>query len=114
MMSLIHDLSYFLGGAFLTNTVPHLVSGVMGRPFQSPFATPRGEGLSSSTVNVLWGFFNLAIGYVLTCRVGNLDLHATDHVVAAGLGALLASIGLARLFGRFHGGNAPLDAREAQ
>ena len=84
----LHDLSYFLGGAFLTNAVPHLVSGVMGRPFQSPFATPHGEGLSSSTVNVLWGFFNLVVGYGLTCRVGDFDLHATDQVVAAGLGVL--------------------------
>jgi hypothetical protein len=113
-MTLIHDLSYFLGAAFLTNAVPHFVSGVMGRPFQSPFATPRGEGLSSSTVNVLWGFLNLAIGYVLIGRVGEFDLHATDQVVATGLGALLAGIGLARLFGRFHGGNAPLDAREVR
>jgi hypothetical protein len=52
-MNWLHDLSYFFGGAFLTNTVPHLVSGVMGRPFQSPFANPPGEGLSSSTINVL-------------------------------------------------------------
>lgn len=113
-MNLIHDLCYFLGGAFLTNAVPHLVSGVMGRPFQSPFATPHGEGLSSSTVNVLWGFFNLVVGYVLICRVGSFDLHATDQVVAAGFGALLAGIAAARLFGRFHGGNAPLDAREVR
>jgi hypothetical protein len=32
---------------FLTNAVPHFVSGVMGYPFQSPFANPPGEGLSS-------------------------------------------------------------------
>ena len=30
-------------------------SGLMGRPVQCPFAKPPGEGLSSSTVNVLWG-----------------------------------------------------------
>jgi hypothetical protein len=118
MMNFIHDLSYFVGAAFLTNAIPHFVSGTLGRPFQSPFATPRGEGLSSSTVNVLWGFFNLVVGYGLICRVGDFDLHAINQVVAAGLGALLAGIGLARLFGRFHGGNAPLnaplDAKEAQ
>ena len=38
-------LSYVFGGAFLANAVPHLVSGMMGRPFQSPFAKPPGEGL---------------------------------------------------------------------
>jgi hypothetical protein len=31
----IHSVSYFFGGVFLTNAVPHLVSGVMGLPFQS-------------------------------------------------------------------------------
>jgi hypothetical protein len=102
-----HYAALFFAGAFLTNGIPHFVSGVMGRPFQSPFAKPPGEGLSSSTVNVLWGFFNLAVGYVLLCRIGHFDLQATDHVVALGLGILLMGIVTARLFGRFHGGNAP-------
>ena len=88
-MEWLHYLAYFGGGAFLTNAIPHFVSGVMGRPFQSPFAKPRGEGLSSSTVNVLWGFFNLAVGYLLVCRVGDFDLRATDDAIALGLGILL-------------------------
>ena len=75
-MQWIDCVSYFFGGALLTNVVPHFVSGVMGRPFQSPFATPRGEGHSSSTVNVLWGFLNLVIGYVLVVRVGDFDLRS--------------------------------------
>jgi hypothetical protein len=106
-MEWLHYVSYFLGGVFLGNSVPHWVSGVLGRSFQSPFAKPPGQGLSSSTVNVLWGFFNLAIGYMLVCRVGNFDLHATDHIVALGLGVLAISIMHARHFGRFHGGNSP-------
>jgi hypothetical protein len=106
-MQWLHYVSYFFGGAFLSNTVPHLVSGVMGRPFQSPFATPRGEGLSSSTVNVLWGFLNLVVGYILVCRVGDFDLHATGDVVMLGVGILLMALFAARHFGRFHGGNAP-------
>jgi hypothetical protein len=106
-MSLIHDISYFFGGAFLTNAVPHLVSGLSGRPFQSPFAKPPGQGLSSSTVNVLWGFFNLAVGYLLVCRVGEFDLNSTEQVAAAGLGILATGLMLARTFGRFHGGNSP-------
>ena len=106
-MEWLHYASYFFGGAFLTNAIPHFVSGVMGRPFQSPFAKPHGQGLSSSTVNVLWGFFNLAVGYVLIDRVGSFDLHVTGHVVAAGSGVLLTSVMMARMFGRFHGGNAP-------
>ncbi|WP_217333085.1 hypothetical protein [Rhodanobacter sp. C05] len=102
-----HYVAWFFGGVFLTNAVPHFVSGVMGRPFQSPFATPHGVGLSSSTVNVLWGCFNLAVGYVLLCRVGNFDLRSTADVVAAGLGVLLMGVVTARMFGRLHGGNSP-------
>ena len=99
--------AYFFGGAFLANAVPHYVSGVMGRPFQSPFAKPPGKGLSSASVNVLWGFFNLAIGYLLVARVGNFELHSADQVAAASLGALLMSLMVARHFGHFHGGNSP-------
>jgi hypothetical protein len=99
-----HDVAYFFGGAFLANAVPHFVNGVSGNPFQSPFASPPGEGLSSSTVNVLWGFFNLAVGYLLVGRVGKLELRKTRHAVVLGLGVLLMGVMLARSFGRFHGG----------
>lgn len=103
-------LSYFFGGAFLTNAIPHLVSGVMGRPFQSPFAKPPGEGLSSSTVNVVWGFSNIVICYLLVCRVGSFDLHDTGDMAALGAGALVMGLFSARHFGRFHDGNHPSQA----
>ena len=110
-MEWIHDLAYFFGGAFLTNAIPHFVSGVMGRPFQSPFATPRGEGLSSSTINVLWGFANLVVAWLLICRVGAFDLRSLADATAFGLGMLLFGAVTARLFGRFHGGNSPPPGR---
>ncbi len=91
-------------GAFLANALPHLGNGISGHPFQSPFATPPGEGLSSSTVNVLWGFFNLAVGYLLVCRVAKFDLRKTQHVLVLGVGILVMSLLGARSFGRFHGG----------
>jgi hypothetical protein len=99
-----HYVAYFFAGAFLANAVPHLVMGITGQSFQSPFASPPGEGLSSSTVNVLWGFFNLAVGYVLVCRVGKFEARQTRHVLVLGLGVLLMAVMLARAFGRFHGG----------
>ena len=102
-----HLISYFFGGLFLMNAVPHLVSGVMGRSFQTPFATPRGEGLSSSSVNVLWGFANLVIAYLLVCEVGDFSLDNAADASALGLGAALIAVFCARHFGRFHGGNTP-------
>ena len=102
-----HLIAYFFGGAFLANAVPHAVSGVMGRPFQSPFAKPPGPGFSSSTINVVWGFVNLVIGYLLVCRVGVFDLKNTADAFALGLGAFGMSLFGARHFGRFNGGNSP-------
>jgi hypothetical protein len=106
-MNWLHLVSYFFGGIFLANAVPHFVSGIMGRPFQSPFAKPPGEGLSSSTVNVLWGFFNAVAGYLLVVRVGDFDLRSISDILALAVGVLLLSVLMARHFGQFHGGNAP-------
>lgn len=100
-------VAYFFGGVFATNGIPHFVSGLMGSAFQSPFAKPPGKGLSSSTINVLWGFFNLAIGYVLVCRIGNFNARSSDSVLAVGLGVLVMGVMLARTFGQLHGGNSP-------
>ena len=112
MMNWLHLISYFFGGAFLCNAIPHLANGLTGHPFQSPFAKPRGEGLSSSTVNVLWGALNLAVAYILVSRIGDFSLRSTFHAVALGLGFLLIGLFCARHFGRFHGGNSH-DGRSA-
>ena len=106
-MNWLFLLSWFFGGAFFANAVPHFVSGTMGRPFQSPFAKPPGQGLSSATVNVVWGFFNAVVGYLLVAHVGAFDLRATLHVLAFGLGALLVGIFSAHHFGQFQTGDTP-------
>ncbi len=100
-----HYVAYFFGGAFLANTLPHLINGVSGRSFQSPFAKPPGKGLSSSTVNALWGLFNLAVAWLLLARVGSFSLRDTGQMLALGAGMLLMSVNLARAFGKFHGGS---------
>ncbi len=104
LMRWYHYVAYFFGGAFLANTLPHLINGVSGNAFQSPFASPPGVGLSSSIVNVLWGLFNLAIAYLLLCRVGSFDLRKTKHALALGAGMLVMSLMLAHTFGKLHGG----------
>ena len=102
-----HYLSYFFAGAFLSNSVPHFVNGVSGNPFQSPFASPPGQGLSSSTVNVLWGLLNLVVGYLLIGRVGKFDHRQNSHILVFALGFAAMVIMAARTFGRFHGGMLP-------
>jgi hypothetical protein len=92
-------IAYFLGGAFLVNAVPHFVCGVTGRRFPSPFASPPGKGLSSPTVNILWGAFNFAVAYLLILRVGAFDIRNNLDVLLLGAGGLLMGINLSRWFG---------------
>src|SRR5579863_2571804 len=96
--------AYFFGGALLTNAIPHLVNGVSGRAFQTPFAKPSGKGLSSSTVNVLWGFFNLAIAWLLIFEVGTFHLRNVEDAFVLGAGMLMMFIISARVFVPLHGG----------
>ena len=97
-------LAYFFGGAFLANSLPHLGNGISGHAFQSPFSSPPGVGLSSSPVNVLWGFLNLVVAYLLVCRVDSFNLRNTQHALPLGAGILVMSLMLAHAFGPLHGG----------
>ena len=97
-------IAYFFGGAFLANTIPHLVSDVQGEAFQSPFAKPPGKGLSSATVNVLWAVCNLIVAYLLLIQVGSFDLHHLADAGACGGGLLVMGLFAARAFGPLHGG----------
>ena len=106
-MNWLHLVSWFFGGLFLANAVPHFVSGIMGEPFQTPFAKPYGKGLSSSTVNVLWGFANLVFAYLLLLWVGHFDLRSIACIASFAAGALLISLFSAQHFGEFHRGNSP-------
>lgn len=47
----------FLSGMFLTNGVPHFVSGAMGKSHMTPLGKE-----SSAVVNVVWGFINFLLG----------------------------------------------------
>jgi hypothetical protein len=70
---------YFAGfwaGAFICNFIPHFVKGVCGDKFPTPFSNPRGVGLSSSTVNVVWALFNLLAGCFLY-RLGKVSVQDT-------------------------------------
>lgn len=84
-------IAAFFAGAFLANAVPHFVSGVCGDRFPSPFANPPGKGLSSPTVNVLWGLGNLAVGAILF-RAGKIS--SGDVLALVGLFAGVAAISI--------------------
>jgi hypothetical protein len=88
----------FFAGAFLCNSIPHLVCGLMGEPFPTPFAKPRGVGNSSPLTNFLWGMFNLLVGVSL---LASFPVRAAFNSPSAALvaGALLMGVYLSRHFG---------------
>ena len=61
----MHIVASFFAGVFLCNCIPHLIAGLQGKGFPSPFAKPHGVGFSSPLVNFLWGSLNLIAGIVL-------------------------------------------------
>lgn len=88
-----------LAGAALFNALPHLLSGLSGRTFPTPFASPPGRGQSSATLNVVWGFTNLAIAYAAGCG-GGFAIGNSASLGPAIVGALLLSLYLAHRFSR--------------
>jgi hypothetical protein len=90
----------FVSGLLLANGVPHFVQGISGQWFQSPFASPPGVGKSSPVLNVLWGFGNLAAGFVILWSFVPKGSDVVLEWVAVGLGMLVAAVVLARHFGR--------------
>jgi len=84
-------LTQFLAGALLCNALPHLVAGLQGRTFPTPFAQPRGVAESSAVVNFLWGFGNLMLGGWIVLHRG-VPLGLGPDLLAMAIGAL--SLGL--------------------
>ncbi len=95
-----HYIALLFGGAFLANSIPHSVSGITGHMFPTPFANPPGKGLSPPVINVLWGMFNLIVGFFLTWRVGKFDYRRNDNVLVVFAGALIMAVMLAQAFGQ--------------
>ena len=96
-MKWYHYLACFFAGAFIANMVPHFIHGISGDSFPSPFSNPPGKGLSSPTVNVLWGLGNLIIGYILF-KVGRVSHENKSTLLVFFVGILCMSIMLSIAF----------------
>src|SRR4030095_3423257 len=96
-----HFPAYFFAGAFFANFVPHFVSGVLGRTFPTPFASPPFRGPSSPRVNVLYGQCTPGLASTPLPGVGHFEPRSALHAGAFGLGltamALLITRSLARI-----------------
>ena len=100
-MKWYHYIACFFAGMFIANIVPHFIHGISGEAFPTPFADPPGKGLSSPTVNVLWGLFNLIIGYVLF-RTGKIANSNKWSVLLFFVGILVMSVMLSYGFADIH------------
>jgi hypothetical protein len=86
-------VAMFFAGAFAANAIPHLVQGICGNKFQTPFASLSGVGESSAMVNVIWGAVNVAIsGALLHYFLPHEFPPPPLLCVTGGLGALIAAV----------------------
>jgi hypothetical protein len=97
-------VAYFFAGAFLVNSIPHLVQGVCGNKFQSPFASPSGIGESSAIVNVVWGWLNFVVGCGLVVYFFPPLPPPAGLCIALAFGALAMGLPLASHFGKVRDG----------
>jgi len=100
-MKWYHYIAAFFAGVFLANTVPHYVNGISGNPFPSPFANPPGFGNSSPLINVLWGAFNLFVGYSLL-RYSKLSVNNKTSLLALFAGIICMGTILSLAFSQRH------------
>jgi len=99
-----HYVAYFFGGAFLANTLPHLGKWISGHPFQSPFASPPGEGFPRRRLTCCGACSTWPSATCSSVAWANSICAGTRHVLVLGAGIVFISVMLARGFGRFHGG----------
>jgi len=101
---LLRLLADFFAGVFLCNCIPHLVSGLCGQSFPTPFASPPGAGNSSALVNFIWGFFNLVIVFLLL-SVSHIAISLNTGLVLFLAGFFLIGIFLSRHFAKVRAGS---------
>jgi len=109
-MGLPEFITYFISGALVANSVPHIVNGTSGRKFpeKSPFKkTSHGESpfervFFSPIVNVLWGVCNISIGFVVANSVGTFRVGLTADVFIFMSGFTATAVFLAWNIGKVH------------
>jgi hypothetical protein len=99
--------AHCLGALLLVNSLPHLVHGICGYEFPTPFARPRAIGLSPPRTNVLWGGANFVGACALLLGVGDLRFGANVDTIAVFTVGVAAALLISASAGRSR------EAREA-
>jgi len=92
-----HYVAIFFAGVFWANAIPHFIHGISGQQFPTPFANPPGKGMSSATLNVIWGLANMLIGYLLL-RAGKLTSKNKLGLIVFFVAVICVSIALSITF----------------
>ena len=100
-MNWYNYIACFFSGVFFSNFIPHFVNGISGNKFPTPFAKPPGKGLSSPTLNVLWGMFNLIISAVLIW-CGKVSTNNYFSIIVMFSGFFVASVLISRSASKKH------------
>lgn len=101
--------AHMLGAVLLANSAPHLMHGICGYPFPTPFAKPRFVGLSRPHVNLLWGGAHLAAGVALLFAVGDFTPAADpETALVVGIG-FVAALAIGHSIERARARRAPVD-----
>lgn len=92
---MLNLLLYFLAGFCAFNSLPHIISGIMGNKHM----TPLGKD-TSAVMNVIWGFVNLGFALVILRLVsGNLLIPAEQSARLAFIaGGFVLSVVAANMF----------------
>ena len=98
---LVRYILIAFAGALLCNCIPHLVSGLRGERFPTPFTRLSKTPTSSPLQNFLWGATNLSVGLTMMMR-RLLSVHVAPQFYLLMAGFLVAGILLSRHFGRVH------------
>jgi len=86
----------FVAGMLLVNSLPHIISGVLGKTHMTPLAKD-----STALTNVVWGFANIVLGaFVLNLSGHGLSgtLSLDSYSLSFLAGALFMGLGDAWLF----------------
>lgn len=97
-MPWIAYIVHFIAAAFMTNGIPHFVAGVSGRPFRTPFVRMSSTRLSSPEINVIWGWLNFLIAFLLFANIGPLYIGTLGDTIFLAAGVLVTGVLLARIF----------------
>jgi hypothetical protein len=92
-------LAFLFVGALLCNCIQHLAAGLRGESFPTPFAKPRGIGLSPPLLNFGWGLGNAMSATLLLVRHG-VPATAGPELAAVIAGFVAMGIYLSTHFGK--------------